>query len=126
MMVPAPPATDLVFVEPNLSFCLLEAGLDRPAARRNPAEQEQRHPWGSVGQVQLELTAIGIAAEDGGQFATKDSSPEVPHALPRELVDAWPLGTEANRERLPLVCGHPRGHLTDGCRPSEVSPEAPA
>ena len=46
MMVPAPPATDLVFVEPNLSFRLLEAGLDRPAARRNPAEQEQ---WRALG-----------------------------------------------------------------------------
>src|SRR5436305_5148629 len=73
MMVPASPATDFVLVEPDLAFRLLEAGLDRPAARRNPAEQEQRHSWWSVGQVQLEFAAIGIAAEDGGQLATQDS-----------------------------------------------------
>src|SRR3954468_21751015 len=126
MMVPAPPAADLVFVEPNLAFRLLEAGLDRPAARCNPAEQEQRHSWWSIGQVELELTAIGIAAEDGGQLATKDSSPEVPHGPLRELVDPWSLGTQANGERLPLICTHPRGHLPDGGRPGEVIPEAPA
>src|SRR4051812_42692712 len=104
MMMPAPPASDLVFVEPHLSFRLLEAGLDRPAARRNPAEQEQRHSWWRVGQVQLELTAIGIAAEDGGQLATKDASPEFPHALLCELVGPWSLGAQADGERLPLIC----------------------
>ena len=64
-MVPAPPTADLVFVEPDFPFCLLEAGFDGPATRRDLAEQEQRHAWWSVGQGELELAAIGIAADAG-------------------------------------------------------------
>src|SRR6185436_6836094 len=125
MMVPAPPAADLVFVEPDLPFRLLEAGFDGPATRRDLAEQEQRHSWWSIGQVELELGAIGVAAEDGGHLATEHPGPEVPHAVLRELVDAWPLGAEADRERLPPVCGHPVGQFTDGRRPFKVVPLAP-
>ena len=77
MMVPAPPATDFVLVEPDLSFRLFETGLDRPAARCHLAEQEQRYPWWSIGEVELELGAIGVATEDGGQLATKDPRPEL-------------------------------------------------
>src|SRR6266498_4288667 len=126
MMMPAPPAADLVVVEPDLPFRLLEAGLDRPAARRDLAEQEQRHSWWSVGQIEFELAAIGVAAEDGGHLATKDASPEVADLVLRKLVDAWALGPRANGQGVPPVSRQSRGHRADGCRPPQVIPLAPA
>src|SRR4051812_34768244 len=121
MVGPAPPAPDFVLVEADLTFRLFEASLDRPPARGDLAEQEQWHPGWRVGQVELELTALRIASEDGGQLVTKDPRPEFPHALVGKLVDAWPLGTQANRERLPVVRRHGFGQLPDGGRSSEVS-----
>src|SRR6266487_2809713 len=121
MVVPAHPAADLVLVEPDLAFGLFEAGLDRPATRGDLPQHEQRHPWWGVGQVQLELAAIGVASEQGGQLAADDAIADLAHPVLRELVGPWSLGTQANRERLPAFVRQPRCERRDGRGPTQVS-----
>src|SRR2546426_11340544 len=101
MMVPAQPAADLVLVEPGLAFGLFEAGLNRPPARGDLSQHEQRRSWWGVGQEELELGSVGVASEQGGQLTADDVIADLAHPVLRELVRPWPLGTQANRQRLP-------------------------
>src|SRR5262245_4288161 len=127
-MVPAAPAADFVLVEADLRFRLLEAGLDGPAARRDLTEQQQRHPRWGIGQVQLELAAIEIASEYGGQLTPEGPGPEVADPLVSELIGAGPLGAEPDRERLPVLVRQPGRQVAERRRPPQVlaPPPAPA
>jgi hypothetical protein len=67
MVVPAPPKTQLVLVEADLAFALLEAGLDGPAHPAHSHQRRQRRVGRGVGQVGLEFRPLPGLGEGTAQ-----------------------------------------------------------
>ena len=61
MMMPAPPADDLVFIQSGQAFAVLQGALD-PIASRLPFRQAGRLGWLGIGKAVFGLRAVQFLA----------------------------------------------------------------
>ena len=114
VMMPAGPATGLVFVQPHVALVSLQFGVNAPPGTAQIRQNLQSRVFGSVGQVVSGLAAVQVPAPYRSMDFAALAPPGRPYPLGMEQVSARPLASLGHRYFLPVLPGDAGNPLFQG------------
>src|SRR5215470_14279015 len=114
MMMPAPPAPDLVVVQAHAAFTLLERRFDRPAHARHPDQCGDRYVTWRMTEIDLELRSLSPGPPPyDPHVGTRHARAYRHAAVASALRHQRPFAPCFYQERVPRVRRHSRCELLD-------------
>src|SRR5215510_7170013 len=112
MMMPAQPAPDLVVVQAQAPFTLLECRFDRPAHTSHPDQRGDRYVTWRITEIDLELRSLPPTPSQHNPHVGARHARAYRHAaVETELRHQRPFAPFFYQERLPCVRWHSRCEL---------------